>query len=274
MKRDDIEPLDPELVALLSDERASSAPTEARDRVRARLAMAIPGMLGGGGGNDGGGGEPGASEGGPSAPATGGGPSGVAGSVSATASAWAPRGFLIALAAFTAGGLAGTYLGAQKTPPDRIVYVDRVVPSPVASSAAVSSAIPIRGAPDVAPSTATVPPQIATPPARSTPSAAPIAAASAPSNARSTLAAERALLDEARTEIVSGRPQEGLAVLNRHARTFARGQLGEEREALAIQALVLIGRSDDARARAAAFRRNTPSSVFLPAVEASLASIP
>jgi hypothetical protein len=50
--------------------------------------------------------------------------------------------------------------------------------------------------------------------------------------------------------------------------------LREEREALAVKAFVLAGRGDEARARADKFRAKYPASLFLPAIESSLRSIP
>ena len=86
--------------------------------------------------------------------------------------------------------------------------------------------------------------------------------------------AERLLLDEARGALTSQEPDRALSLLSDHARRFAHPQLGEEREALAIQALVGTGRYDEARARADRFRTSAPNSLFLPAVDATLASIP
>jgi hypothetical protein len=90
----------------------------------------------------------------------------------------------------------------------------------------------------------------------------------------SSLSEERALLDGARAALGAGDGARALAITDTHQRRFARPQLAEEREAIAIQALVVAGRFDDARARAARFRDNSPDSLFAPAVEASLASIP
>ncbi|HEY4013510.1 MAG TPA: hypothetical protein VGM06_09245 [Polyangiaceae bacterium] len=91
--------------------------------------------------------------------------------------------------------------------------------------------------------------------------------------ASSSLAAERALLDIARRDLAQGEAAQALALTETHARRFPHPELAEEREAIAIQALVLEGRSDEARARAAKFRARAPNSLFLPAVEASVASI-
>lgn len=90
----------------------------------------------------------------------------------------------------------------------------------------------------------------------------------------SSLSEERALLDGARVALGAGDGARALAITDAHQRRFAHPQLAEEREAIAIQALVIAGRFGDARARAARFQEGTPDSLFAPAVEASLASIP
>ncbi len=95
-----------------------------------------------------------------------------------------------------------------------------------------------------------------------------------PPAASSSLSAEQLLLDQARAALTAREPERALALLSEHARRFARPQLGEEREALAIQALAVEGRFDEARARAARLRASAPNSLFLPAVDATLTSIP
>ena len=62
--------------------------------------------------------------------------------------------------------------------------------------------------------------------------------------------------------------------VQRHRRTFVSPILGEERDAMEVEALVKAGRYEDARARADAFRSRTPNSLFLATVEAAVASIP
>jgi outer membrane protein assembly factor BamD (BamD/ComL family) len=88
------------------------------------------------------------------------------------------------------------------------------------------------------------------------------------------LSAERAILDNARTALARGDSARAVALTDEHARQFGRPSLAEEREAIAVQALVIQGRYIDARARASRFRAAYPNSLFLPAVDSSVASIP
>ena len=88
------------------------------------------------------------------------------------------------------------------------------------------------------------------------------------------LAAERALLDGARSALAARDAPRALALTADHAREFPRGQLAEERESIVVKALVTSAQPDAARARAARFHRAHPHSIFLPAVDAAIESIP
>ena len=88
------------------------------------------------------------------------------------------------------------------------------------------------------------------------------------------LAAERKLVEMARTALARGQTDDALAALRRHARGFMHGQLAEERDGLLVQALVAKGEFAQARLRAARFHRQHPQSLFAPVVEESLRSIP
>jgi hypothetical protein len=83
-----------------------------------------------------------------------------------------------------------------------------------------------------------------------------------------TLAAERALLDEARTAIAHNETTLAGVLLERHARDFPHAQLVEEREALSIEAFAAAGRNEEARTALSRFRVRYPKSLFLSAVEA------
>lgn len=226
-----LEPLEPELAALLDAERGATPPEAALDRVWSRVAVvALP------------------------VPAGAGAHTGAAASGGWLASHAAG----VAAATFVLGGLAGAGIHAivQKPPAERIVYVDRVVPQ-----VATVTAPPVVAAPSVVP---TVDPS---------PTSRASSHAPAPS-ATSSLAAERALLDDARGALGAGDAGKALALADEHGRRFPRAQLGEEREAIAIQALVALGRNDEAKARAARFKVVAPNSLFMPAIDAALQSIP
>jgi hypothetical protein len=85
------------------------------------------------------------------------------------------------------------------------------------------------------------------------------------------MAQERSLVQGARMALVRGQPASALSLLSEHETRFPRGQLTEEREALRIEALVRLGRRDEARTRAARFRAAYPQSLLLPVIEASIA---
>jgi hypothetical protein len=88
----------------------------------------------------------------------------------------------------------------------------------------------------------------------------------------SELAQERALLDVARADAAQGEAAQALGITEQHRRKFPRGRLSEEREALAIRALLSLGRAAQARERAQAFRSTYPNSFLTPALESALAA--
>lgn len=88
------------------------------------------------------------------------------------------------------------------------------------------------------------------------------------------LASEMTLLARAQTALQRGLFPSALSALDEHARRFPRGQLAEEREALAVQALVRADRVEDARRRAARFDARYPHSVLGPVVHAALEGAP
>jgi hypothetical protein len=92
------------------------------------------------------------------------------------------------------------------------------------------------------------------------------------------LAAERALLEKARTALARQVPAAALEALSEHERRFADGQLREEREGLEVLALFAAGNVERARTRVIEFRARYPQSVLLRAIrsaeESSLTSGP
>ena len=234
MSDKELEPLDPSLASLLEAERGRSAPPAELERLWTRL-VAVPPPLGGSGHT---------------------GPQALGGAAKTGAGWLASHAGSVAAATLVVGGIAGAGIHAaiQKPPPPRIVFVDR----PSAPPAPTRPAVPAAAA------SAPEPP----------PSAAPVAPHNSAAPSSSSLAAERSLIDAGRSALGAGDAAKALTLFDEHARRYPRGQLGEEREALSIQTLAVLGRFDEARARAARFRQLNPHSLFLPAVDASLSSFP
>jgi len=78
------------------------------------------------------------------------------------------------------------------------------------------------------------------------------------------------VLDVARAALAAGDGEHALQAVDRHAASFPRGLLTEEREALGIRALESLGRTAEAHARLSRFRARYPESLFLPAIESAL----
>ena len=154
-----------------------------------------------------------------------------------------------------------TVAAPQPSTPSSVTHVE---PPPTGSALTVSpSALPdVRASSSPSSSPSPSPPALA--------SAPPALGTTAPGGP-SDLAAEQALIDTARAALARGRGDGALAATTEHASKFPRGRLAEERELLAVQALVLTGRRDEASARAARFRQAFPGSLFLPALDSTLA---
>lgn len=242
---------------------APSAEVEARVWTRVAATVGLPPPGGGGEPGDGGGpaaGGDGTSPGGP--------PLGEVATVAAGAqvTSWlaGPVAKVVAVAALIgAGGVGGVAVDRAMTPP-RVVVVsvpvarDANAPAPAAPSAAASA---VTAAPaDVVASEAAPVGVVAT--------AAP--SSSTPPTRDRDLAAERAILERARAALGRGDAASALGALDEHASTFPRGRLGEEREALGVQALLAAGRRPEAEARFARLRSRSPASLFVPVIEAML----
>ncbi len=100
-----------------------------------------------------------------------------------------------------------------------------------------------------------------------------VPAPSAPSLSPSeTARAELRLLRQARDAVARGDFAAALLPLAEHARRFKNGRLAEEREALRVKSLAGLGRTEEARHAADAFRARFPRSILLPAVSQMPAS--
>jgi hypothetical protein len=244
----DLPPLDGDIRALVRRvANVEPAPGGARARVldRVERVVGLPGGPGGGGGS--------------------GGPPGVPDSSASRAPTRLAQRLLPLAASFALGG-GVTAIALHRAPaapmlaePPRIVYVER----PAAAVPIVEP--PAQKDPGASPSLLAIAP--ASPPARASASApAP------PSPSRDQLTAERQLLDVARGALEREEPEAALEATTTHERTFPKGALVQEREAMAIRALVLLGRTDEARARADDFRSRFPQSLLLPTVESTVGS--
>jgi hypothetical protein len=98
------------------------------------------------------------------------------------------------------------------------------------------------------------------------PSAHPVESAAPPdppdAGPAASLAAEAAVLREARAALGAGQPARALALLEERDRGFPRGRLGIEAEVLHIEALALSGDAAAARARAQAFIAAHPDTPY------------
>jgi len=86
--------------------------------------------------------------------------------------------------------------------------------------------------------------------------------------------AELRLLRQARAAVARAAYAAAMQPIAEHTRRFKDGRLAEEREALRVKALAGLGRTDEARRAAKAFRARFPRSVLLPAVSQMPASEP
>jgi hypothetical protein len=99
------------------------------------------------------------------------------------------------------------------------------------------------------------------------PATAPPAAPAKPVLSKADAArAELRLLRQARGAVAREDYASALRPIAEHAHRFKDGRLAEEREALRVKALAGLGRTDDARRAATAFRARFPRSVLLSAV--------
>jgi hypothetical protein len=93
-----------------------------------------------------------------------------------------------------------------------------------------------------------------------------------PAEPSSGLAEQQALLDEARGALARGEAKRALDAIQRHVARFPGTAFEEERRAVVIRALLLLGRSTEARAETERFAARFPSSLLLPSLRATLSS--
>ncbi len=254
MSDHDLEPLAPDLRQLIAAGGQGPAPPAALQerilaRVQATVALPLPP-------------DPGT----PADPGPGPTP-GAGGATGGVATSLLAKPLVVGLTTFVLGmgAGAGLHAGVQRlrAPPSNPTRAAAPAPLP----AAQPTSAPVR-APEVAPV-----------PAAAAPVAERARNGSTSRDSRgdlprdTQLAAERAVLEMARTALGRGDGGGALVSVIRHEREFPRGRLAEEREALRVQALAAAGRAAEARAAGTRFRAGYPRSLFLPVVQAALKSL-
>jgi TolA-binding protein len=206
MKEPEPPPLPDDLLEYLDAARdPEPTPAAIKDRLFARLVPLIPP----GGGGDGGGGAS---------------PAGDGGATAATAAAaGALKGKLVVAAvSVMIGAVGGAGMHATFAPP-KTVFVTTTVTATVAAAAPTAS---VADAPS-----AEVPS-----PSVEVPVAAPSVSNEGPGPRKSTMRAERILLEAANAAIIRGDHAAAIASLQQHKQTYPRGELAQERDILIAQA--------------------------------------
>jgi hypothetical protein len=170
---------------------------------------------------------------------------------------WGPAHAAAIGAAFVLGAAVGVGAALALRPPGR-------AESPASAPIEASAAAPSAPRSPLAPPVANEPAITAAPPA--------VPSREAPVDR--SIGAEQKLLDPARVALGRGDGAAALGAATAHGRRFPQGQLSEEREAILIQALVLLGRGPEARARADRFVRTYPNSALMPAIREALGPAP
>jgi hypothetical protein len=162
----------------------------------------------------------------------------------------------------------------------------REAPIPAPSSSTTTPPSGLAPAVVATPAPALEPPSPETPPTPPTPpTSSSVAPSVSPSNASSTtkkppaaaspsleMAWEVPQLESARAALAAGQPAEALGLVEDHARRAPGSALREEGRAIAVLALVALGRHDEAQSAATAFAAAHPQSLFLPRVRRAVAS--
>lgn len=241
------EPLADDLLEYLAAARENEPVSAAlKQRLLARLGPMLPpddgggspGDDGGGSPSDGGGGSPNGDGGG--SPSDGGGGAEAA-VTSATASVLSSKVFVAAVAAVI-GAAAGATGYATLGPPRTVITY-----APAAAAPA-----PTPAAREQQPASIAPPPSVAVEPAApstSAPVPPPRTSSEAPAGRKSTMRAERILLEAANAALLRGDHAAAIASLRKHERRYPRGELVQERDVLMAQAKKLRGADEGSAPR-------------------------
>jgi hypothetical protein len=252
---------DPGVRALLESAEVDAPNERQLERLTAKVAFLFDLPPGGGDGGDGGPDGGGAPE--PTAGTPAGAPAASGQAVTGAAGATGLGMGVKAVIAASVLGAAGLGLVVATRTPEQ-------TPGPVVAPPAVVPSVPSEPAPAEPVKTATPEPEPskrASPPAPAPPKKTPVVQKApqpiAPPPTPPEADEELAGLDEAMKAARAGRPADALAAVDAHAARFPQSALAQEREVIGIEALVALGRPDDARARLARFRARWPTSSHL-----------
>jgi hypothetical protein len=155
------------------------------------------------------------------------------------------------------------------TPPPELVPATATAPVPIpqVAQAPVPAVVPPpRSAP------ATAPPPLSAPLARRAQVRANTTLDSFPGAGPQAVEAEIRLIESARARVVSD-PARALQLCLQHDQTFPDGVMREEREAIAVSALIALGRHSEALEHGARFLSGHPASPYGPSLREQLRSI-
>jgi hypothetical protein len=148
-------------------------------------------------------------------------------------------------------------------------HLPRAVESGRTAGAATQSEATLVGPRDAAERKPSIRRDTASKPRDRAPASAPVQ-----SSEGDDLLAEMALLERARSRLAEGGRTEALALVEQHARTFTRGALAEERDALRVIASCgLPDRAESAWAARLAFARDYPRSTYAERVRRACAEL-
>ncbi len=176
------------------------------------------------------------------------------------------------LGGMTAGGLALVALGAAFVASSMGTSEHAATPGAPVVASAVSA--PLEAPPPVTTSDVPMMPVEALPSSSATPSSASApariaTARPAPSSEKPRREDEFELIQRAQDKLAS-EPARAMAILQDHARLFPAGELTQERETMAVEALVRMHRKPEARTRANALLARFPRTPYVARLESAL----
>jgi hypothetical protein len=162
--------------------------------------------------------------------------------------------------AVSATNAAGAVLPRAPSPPEAPIALAPVAPAPEVPEIEAVQADQATPARVIRPRSNSLPQTVGRVVPSVEPSTAPVEVAQAPSAQVVPIVEEARVLESAR-RLLETDPARAVSLIDEHARRFPSGALGEERELLAVDALLRAGRVDAAESRARAALRAHPNGV-------------